>query len=174
MPTGAINLTERLNQIRSAFDDAFALPLEADTEEHLQVLIFGIAGRRFGFRMAGLSAIQKLPAITPLPGQKPPLMGIVAVSGELIGVFDLAALLGSEERGPSRGWIALLDHGKGRIALFFEMLIGTRRVKAGDFIDVGSSCATELASSAIQDEVGVIPVIDLNMVRALVNKKTEL
>jgi chemotaxis signal transduction protein len=84
----------RVEEMREEFDRGFAEPPPAPagrTEEFLEVEV----GRDpYALRLAELSGVQRAPRLTALPGAPPEVLGLAAVRGLVVPVFDLAALLG--------------------------------------------------------------------------------
>ena len=72
----------------------YARPLEAQNTVKMQdVLCFELGDERFAIDADVVQRVVAMPAITPLPGTKSPLLGIANLRGGLIPVFDLARLL---------------------------------------------------------------------------------
>ncbi|HVK72103.1 MAG TPA: chemotaxis protein CheW [Kofleriaceae bacterium] len=117
---------DRAAALRREFDAAFtepARPLGVDGDD---VLAIALAGGRYAIRTAELAAVQACPPITRLPGPVPALLGVVAVHGEVLPVYALAALLGLGPAAPAR-WIAI-THRPAAVALAFDGLDGQRRI----------------------------------------------
>jgi purine-binding chemotaxis protein CheW len=137
-----------LEALRSAFDSAFATELRAPTE-HVDVIVLRAGGASFAVRVAELAGVVSYQAVAPLPCDDATALGIAAVRGAILPVYDLAASLG-RGASPSNRWM-LLAAGSDRVALAFDEIEQYVRVPRGGFVPAaphGSSSAlvpTEVA-----------------------------
>lgn len=72
--------------------------------------------------LSELSGVALMPRLLSLPGSRRDLLGVVAVRGRILPVFDLAALLGltgAAGLAPSMRWMALVDD---QLGFAFERL----------------------------------------------------
>ncbi|MEW6283217.1 MAG: chemotaxis protein CheW, partial [Candidatus Eremiobacterota bacterium] len=84
----------RAEEIRRAFDLAFASPAERAEVTTVALLAVRVGGAPYAVRLSELSAVAAKPRIAALPGGPPELAGLVSFRGGLLPVWDLAALLG--------------------------------------------------------------------------------
>jgi len=124
--------------MREAFDRTFALPRPEPGEAPETLLCVRVAGEPFVVRTAEIAGIAAGLRTTPLPGRAPGLLGLAVQRGTPMAVYDLAALLGMERRGPAPRWVALCDAGE-RVALAFDELEGHLRASAADVCDDSGS-----------------------------------
>jgi chemotaxis signal transduction protein len=87
-------LRTRLSQLKHVFDSSFGAALATRSEQMEDLLAIGIASHPFALRARELSGVCVERSITPVPSSPPELVGLAAVRGELVAVYDLAALLG--------------------------------------------------------------------------------
>jgi purine-binding chemotaxis protein CheW len=91
-----------------------------------QVALVGVADQRIGIPVADVREIVPLPEITALPGLPPWLVGLAQVRGELIGVVDLAEVLGA---GNARAHVmAVIEDPKGPVGLACTSVLGFRDI----------------------------------------------
>ena len=92
--SGTTGARSRVEELREAFDGAFAEPPPGEstrTEEFLEVEVGGDA---YALPLAELSGVHLQPRVTALPGAPARVLGLAAVRGEVVPVLDLGALLG--------------------------------------------------------------------------------
>jgi len=88
----------------------------------LQVALVGAGGQRLGIPVETLREIVLLPAITTLPALPRWLLGMTHVRGELIGVVNLAMVLGASAE--SLCAMAVVDGAGGPVGLAVESVLG--------------------------------------------------
>jgi chemotaxis signal transduction protein len=89
-------LNRRLEELRRAFDDSFALPAlpqEVDQEDMLGIRVGSL---QFAVRVNDLAGVHACRKIVALPESVEGLLGVVGLRGRLVAVYDLAELLGAE------------------------------------------------------------------------------
>jgi chemotaxis signal transduction protein len=95
----------RLAELRSAFDESFALPRAEPAVEPEPWLVLKVGESTFAARLGQVRAIEKLPRCVPLPGSAPEVMGLAALRGRLVPLYRLALLLGEPADDPR--WVVL-------------------------------------------------------------------
>jgi hypothetical protein len=154
-------LEQRLADLRSVFDAAFALPA-ARVEGTLR----GYLGIRlndapYALDLEEIAALRKHVAVTPLPSEEPRLLGVAGFAGGLTAVYDLAALLG-QPRTVKPVWFALARGSP--VAFAFQGMEGQLRVAADtDTLEAGES---EGGSDLVWRAGLVRPVIRLGVLLA--------
>jgi chemotaxis signal transduction protein len=111
-----------LVQLRSAFDETFAMP-PGSREDHESVLQIRVGSEVFAIRTSHIAGLVKSRKIVPFPSRIMELLGMAALRGSVIPVFDLAALLGIPRGGSGPLWLILLP-GDTPIGLAFEAFEG--------------------------------------------------
>jgi chemotaxis signal transduction protein len=89
-------LDRRLEALRQAFDDSFALPAlpqEVDQEDMLGIRMGSL---HFAVRVSELAGVHAVRKIVALPEAVDGLLGVVGLRGRLVAVYDLSDLLGTE------------------------------------------------------------------------------
>ncbi|WP_437752410.1 chemotaxis protein CheW [Sorangium sp. So ce1389] len=99
---------------------------EADRRIAAQVALVGVGAHRYGIPVDSLREIVPLPDVTSLPGLPPWLLGIANVRGELLGVVDLATVLGATVERASA--MAIVAGAGGPLGLAVQSVIGFREV----------------------------------------------
>jgi chemotaxis signal transduction protein len=167
--TGATLTTpDRVAQLRTGFDRAFAVPPRGHDERFVELLAIQAGRGRYAVRLTQTSGLYCDRPVTSLPGPVPALLGLAGFGGTIVPVYDLGRLLGSPAEAPPR-WLVVAA-GTPPVALAFHTLDGHVRV-AGDEI------VTE-AEAHGRDRclLGMVPlpggarsIIDVPSVRAAVN-----
>jgi chemotaxis signal transduction protein len=102
-------------ELRSAFDAAFAAPARVMREDAVALLAIRVAGEPAAVRVLETAGLMPAPRIVPVPSRRPELLGIAGVRGAVVPVYALARLLGRGDDGEPR-WILLAGGGE-RIGL---------------------------------------------------------
>lgn len=114
--------------LRQAFDRSFAeAPSVGGSVVH-DLLDLRVGPARYALRVTELSALVADTRITPLATPVPDLLGIAALRGSLLPVYDLGALLGHGPE-PQPRWIAVAA-GQTPVGLAFARFEGHLRVGA--------------------------------------------
>lgn len=89
--------------------DAFETPPTSGSEIR-QYVTFTCAGQVFGIDIMAMREIRNWSPVTPLPGQKPDVLGIIEIRGRVIPVHDLALRIGcsAEKRPQHEGQVILV------------------------------------------------------------------
>lgn len=149
--------------LRQDFDRGFALPQSAASDED-DLIGVEIGGTPHALRLADITGVLADLPIVSVPSASPHLVGIVGFRGEVLSVFDLAALLGYP-RAPRCRWMAV---GKaGRAAFSFTRLIRHLRVPR-----------TAIVTSSIESKIEAIvtsagdrwPVVSLDTITAALER----
>lgn len=163
---GVPSLERRVAQLRSAFDNAFALPLAQPQPDGVELLIVSAGGQTYAMRTSELAGVEVDRKLVPLPAAAPELLGLCAAQGELVPVFELAAALGAPTAKTSPRWIAL-SRDKELVALAFDELRESLRVAIRDLSPLELAPGRSAFSRhAIRLETGVIHVLDIPAVIA--------
>ena len=89
--------------------DAFETP-PASGNAIRQYVTFTCAGQVFGIDIMAMREIRNWSPVTPLPGQKPDVLGIIEIRGRVIPVHDLALRIGcsAEKKAQHEGQVILV------------------------------------------------------------------
>ncbi|MDI1446059.1 chemotaxis protein CheW [Polyangium sp. 6x1] len=91
-----------------------------------RVALVGAGAQRLGIPVEVLREIVPIPEITALPGLPRWLLGITHVRGEIVGVVDLASILGAG--GERAGAMAVVEGAGGPLGLAVESVLGFRDI----------------------------------------------
>jgi chemotaxis signal transduction protein len=123
--------TERLAELRGAFDRTFAAPAHARLEDPVSLLRIEIGGQPFALRTLELSGLAADRRVVPVPSRRAELLGLAGLRGTLVPVFDLARLLGVPRHEVEPRWLALAGR-ENPLALAFDRLEG--------YVEVAPEC----------------------------------
>jgi chemotaxis signal transduction protein len=94
-----------LAQLRTEFDRSFTRPARTETSNFFEVLTFRVGDGRYAVRLGQVASVQEVRAVTRVPGRRLGFEGLVAVQGQLVAVYDLAALIAAPGNAISRRWL---------------------------------------------------------------------
>jgi purine-binding chemotaxis protein CheW len=118
-------------ELRRAFDDGFErAPAAAAGMEALLALRAG--DDALAVRLHETRGLERWRSVLPLPAVRPELLGLCGLRGQLVPVFDLAALLGGALATAPR-WLILCGASE-TIALAVAHFDGHRAAAAADFL----------------------------------------
>jgi len=105
----------------------------------VQAAVVSVGAQRIAIPAEDLREIVPLPDVTPLPGLPPWLLGIAQVRGELLGVVDLASIVGVS--GERAAIMAIVDGSGGPLGLALNSVVGFRDIHVDEL-------STELGEGA--------------------------
>jgi purine-binding chemotaxis protein CheW len=98
--------TDRIAELRDAFDSAFARTPLLAADDHEDLLAIRVGGNSYAVRLSEVSGLYADKLITALPGVSRTLLGIAGFRGAIVAVYDLRTLLGDVGSGSCR-WLVL-------------------------------------------------------------------
>jgi purine-binding chemotaxis protein CheW len=110
--------------MRHEFDDAFTRPQDEAADDEVLIGV-DVGGARHALRLTDIAGVLADRTIVAIPSSSHDVVGIVGFRGDILPVFDLAALLGYP-RAPRSRWIAVARGGDAAFA--FAQLISHLRV----------------------------------------------
>lgn len=144
-----MDLNRRVREWREAFDQAFAEPPPMPGPAPLDFLGLGLAaqGLSHAVALSELASLQPLGTLEPYPGGPEALLGLVALRGAVLPLYDLRALL---DLGPSErpGWLLLPRAAP--LALAFERFDGHWRLPRQACLDAGAAAPHALCPQLLQ------------------------
>lgn len=165
-----------VTRLRHAFDRSFAQAPSVDgtTVHDLLDLRFGTV--RYALRVEDLAALIADVRITPISTPIPELLGIAAIKGSVLPVYDLGAILGHPSESKLR-WMAVAA-GDTPVGLAFARFEGHLRVRADAIaaeVRSGASHVHEVVEldGGARSIVSVASVLDAiaNRVRVICGKE---
>jgi chemotaxis signal transduction protein len=152
-------VTSHAGALRRAFDEAFARPVTPVSQDGTDCLIVVAGAETCAIRVSELAGLAVDRRITPVPREGRGLLGLCAVHGTLVPVFDLCAMLGAEASGPSPRWIAL-HRDTELVGLAFTEWLETRRIAPHDVRPLAPEHASR-SRHAIRVDQRIIHVVDI-------------
>jgi chemotaxis signal transduction protein len=153
-------IERRVSEMRRAFDERFAEPVEERKRDFIDFLLVVVAGQPYAARFGELARLAVDRKIVAVPAAAPGLLGLCAIQGQLVPVFDLGVLLGAAPAERTPRWMAL--YRDPLVALAFEELRGTQRVASLDVRLLESAPAhAPLSHQAISVDSSLIYVLDI-------------
>jgi chemotaxis signal transduction protein len=160
----------RVGELREEFDRSFAQPVRNHDDEHVELLSIRAGGRPYAIRLSQTSGLHPDRPVTPLPGPQPALLGLAGFAGQVVPVYDLAALLGHPV-GERPRWLVLAG-GSPPLGLAFHELDGHVRVSSGEIVREASDQVTGSVRGMVALPGGVRPIVDVPAARATVHALT--
>lgn len=96
-----------LDQFRAEFDRGFACPARRETADAVGLLGFGAGDGIYAAYLHDVAAIREFRTVTRVPGRRSGFEGLAAVQGQLLAVYDLAALLAATRGTSTPRWLLL-------------------------------------------------------------------
>lgn len=179
MTHGNPNLAEAALVLRREFDQSFAQAPRMGTEQRANLLAIRIGGDPYAIRVADIDGIHADCHIMALPTPIPELLGVAGFRGQIVPVYDLAALLGYA-RCASPRWLVLLgQRQRETLALAFESFEMHFSVSHMDRVPPPSDFspppgpARPHVLDAVCEQGRVWPVIQLQSLRNGLQKRVE-
>ncbi|MEA2781507.1 MAG: purine-binding chemotaxis protein CheW [Rhodospirillaceae bacterium] len=122
-------LRERARQLARLPDDAIGV-------ETTELLVFALAGGRFGLRVAQIETVIPLQRATPVPCTPSVVHGLTNHHGEVVVVLDLRPYLGLDvpEEGIQRGIVVVTGSAGRKFGILGESLIGIESLETAKII----------------------------------------
>jgi chemotaxis signal transduction protein len=149
-----------LDELQRAFDASFAAPLPAPAER-VDLIALRAGSLSCAVRMAEIGSVVPFHGVGPLPCDEPALLGVAAVRGAVLPVYDLSALAGAGAAHAPR-WM-LVAAGADRVALAFDEIEEYLRVGRDELVaasDSGSQ-ATPAVAEAVRHGSSLRPVVSI-------------
>jgi len=107
MTTEITSGSKSVAELRREFDNTFAAPPAGPVEGRESLITLRVAGEALAVRTLHVTGVAKLRRILPVPTHVPGLLGITAIRGTLLPVYDLATLLGFPAAAREGCWLML-------------------------------------------------------------------
>jgi len=109
MTTGMGSPWHPVGEVRREFDNTFAAPPAGPPADRESLITLRVAGEAFAVRTMHITAVVNGRRIMPVPTRVAGLLGITALRGALLPVYDLAALLGLPAGAGPGAWLMLTN-----------------------------------------------------------------
>lgn len=150
--------------------DEFDTPPGAGITAARQFVTFTCAGQNFGVDIMSMREIRNWSPVTPLPAQKPDVLGVIDIRGRVVPVHDLALRIGcsAERQTQHDGKVILVLKVAGHdMGLLVDSVSDIIEINAGDMLPVPQiegSAAKFLAGIARQGDA-LVAILDEETVR---------
>lgn len=150
-------LRERARELARPLVDA---PVATDT---LELLVFSLAGERYGVETASVLEVIPLRDLTPVPCTPPFVLGVVNHRGRILPVLDLRRLFDLPGQGMTEGnRVVVAEAGGMTFGIFADAVAGTLRVGADEVV-ASPVTLTADRRTFVQGVTGdMVAVLDLN------------
>lgn len=118
-------MRDRAQELRAAFDRAFADAPAAYAAPHVDLLRVHVAGAPYAIVLAEIAGLHADLRVAPMPSAAPELLGVVSVRNSIVPVYDLSAVVGVVR--PRPRWLVLARCSP-VLAFAFESFDGHARV----------------------------------------------
>ena len=162
----------RLQQLRTAFDQTFALAPSVEIEPLTSLIAVRVATKPFVLRLEHITGLSKVKRIVPFPSSIPEVIGITGIRGVPVPVFHLASFLHLEGSPPAPHWLVLANP-ESPIGLAFDEFEGQVEVARSAFHSEQPGGRT---NSGLLARIGasVRPVIDIPQIVEELRRKAGL
>jgi chemotaxis signal transduction protein len=162
----------KAEEMRRAFDQAFASPDRTQSAAIDDLLAIRVAGRPFALRLNEIARIEFGNAIVPVSGSDPWLLGLANVQGKLVPIHSLEKALGLESTMGNR-WLAVAGRDE-QFGLAFEAFEQYLRIPRTEFFKTAAADSHEMHGQVAVRGAGELrPVIDLSSVAAAIRGRTD-
>ncbi|HEX4179579.1 MAG TPA: chemotaxis protein CheW [Caulobacteraceae bacterium] len=119
-------LAGRAEELRRAFDRAFAEEVRGEAVRTEDLLAFRVEAEPYALRLSEIAGLYANRMITRLPGGATASLGLASFRGAIAAVYDLHALLGRRTAERPR-WLVMMRTAP--VALAFETFEGHLRIR---------------------------------------------
>lgn len=154
-------MTARADELRAQLDATFAEPREVVRPAMSALLAIRAGEELRAVQVSELQAVLADRPITRLPTEVAELLGLCAIRGAIVPVYDLAALLGGHvQRRHSPRWIMLAQH-RELIALAFDALDAQLVVPASEIASSDGGDGAVLVQGVLRPLLRIASVLEL-------------
>lgn len=146
--------------------------------EVLDLLVFSLAGERYGVETAHVLEVISLRELTAVPCTPPVILGVVNHRGRILPVLDLRRLLGLTDQGIAEGSrVVAVEAGGMTYGIFADAMAGTIQVAADEIAHSSAIAPTGGRQAFIRGVTGeeMIAILDLEVLgrdqRIVVNEE---
>ena len=108
-----------IRELRSTFDNAFAVALAEKGEAEETLIAIRIGSRPYALWQRQILGVSRVRRLVPVSSRLPQLAGVIGLRGLVVPVFRLSGFVQSREPVTSPRWIALVEDG-GTLGLGFD------------------------------------------------------
>lgn len=165
----------RVDEIRHAFDESFAVAASVASDDHEGLLALRIGGDPFAVRVVEMAGLVAGRRIVPVPSRAPALLGLAGIRGVLVPIYRLAVLLGYPEPLDPAGreeprWLLLCGR-EDKVGLAFDRLDGHLRVPRSDLSRADGEGRRHVVEVARVGE-RALPILSLDSLLATIHARS--
>jgi chemotaxis signal transduction protein len=166
------SISRRMSDLRRAFDESFARAHAVEQSTTVDLVMLRVDGEIYGVYLGEITGFQTGKKITGLPSPIPELLGLLALRGAFVPVYDLGALLGSSaKRKPASTIVAK----EALVAFAFDGFERHLRVERQSLARAESSAGkAEFVRELVRTHDGMRPILDLSALVSAVRAKAEI
>lgn len=129
------------------------------------LVVFALAGRRYGLRLEAVQQIVRAAAVTPVPNAPDGLLGLLDLHGRILPVLDVRRRLGLPPRDlhPADRFIVALARGR-VVVLVVDEVVGLVDTTGPAVVDAGDILPGLEAEGAFSHDDGVALIYDLETI----------
>lgn len=156
----ASGVAETLRRLRREFDDAFALPIEFPSDDRAAFVLVRVGAEVHAVSSIDLRQIVRCPPVLPVPSSAPAFLGIAALRGVILGVYDLHAILRGEAVATSSGaWMLVCPDRQ--TALAVDAVIGHVHAARSAVLPIAQALPDAPVRALLEAGSSAYPLIDL-------------
>ena len=160
--------TQLAQQLRDAFDKSFAHPPATSVDQYEEILLVRVGADPYAIRLAEITGITATRVIVAVPSTDARVLGLAGIRGNIIPVFDLAALLGYPSNSETTRWMVLCAIDE-PIALAFAEFEGYERLPHSSLLSDAAATQREHVGEIAQTSVGARPVVNIRRLVATID-----
>ncbi|MBX9348608.1 chemotaxis protein CheW [Chromobacterium piscinae] len=163
-------LTGSAASLREEFDRSFSLAPASPAAGSVNLLTIRIGTEPYAIRLADIRGLHADRSILELPSPLPELLGVTNFRGQIVPVYQLAALLG-KAAGAAPRWMVLAK-ASAPLALAFEAFDSHICADAGQLIASADAAGQGRPREGVRTGAGVVPVLDIGALAAQIEART--
>lgn len=101
-PLHVSDLAHSLDGLRRDFDQTFAQPVDTSAPVMADVLLIYLGGQVHALRLSDVMHLHPVTAVTSVQGPLPELTGVEGFRGEVLPVYDLRLIMGTQAGTPAQ------------------------------------------------------------------------
>ncbi|MGB4782918.1 chemotaxis protein CheW [Candidatus Methylomirabilis sp.] len=133
--------------------------------EVLELLVFSLAGGRYGIEMSHVLEVIPLRELTPMPCTPPFVLGVVNHRGRILPVLDFRRLLDLADQGIAEGSkVIAVDTGGMSFGIYADAMSGVERIGANEMAPPPAAVAGDRHTFLLGVTGEMVAVLDLERI----------
>lgn len=164
--------SERVIELRRAFDEARIIPFSEGVEEQEEnLLAIRISGDAYAIKVSEIGGLAKGRKIVPIPSPIRELLGLAGIRGTLVPAFSLDTVLGYSPPAEQPQWLALCGT-KECFGLAFHEFEGYLRIARSELYPVEQRDAARIhVKEVARGPGGVRAVVSIALLRESIQER---